>query len=71
MKNRDLAPKLLVYEFHLQNDKWFPSYAELCDGRLVTDNNTLIAIEQLPSSVSLGVSRGKDKPRVPSVKELR
>lgn len=71
MKNRGFAPKLLVYEFHPQNDKWFPSYAELCDGRLVTDNNLLIAIEQLPPGVSLGLSRGKDKPRVPSVKELR
>jgi hypothetical protein len=71
MKNRGFPPKLLVYEFHPQNDKWFPSYAELCDGRLVTDNNLLIAIEQLPSGVSLGLGRGKDKPRVPSVKELR
>jgi hypothetical protein len=70
MKDRGLAPKLVVYEFHPQEDKWFPSYAELYDGRLVTDNITLIAVEQLPSGVSLGISRGKDKPRLPSVKTL-
>jgi hypothetical protein len=69
MKDGDFAPKLVVYEFHPQDDIWFPSYAELYDGRLVTDNNILIAIEQLPSGLSLGVSRGKDNPRLPSVKK--
>lgn len=68
MKSKGVAPKLIVYEFHTQDDKWFPSYAELCDGRFVTDNNVLIAVEQLPSGLSLGVSRGKDKPRLPSAK---
>jgi hypothetical protein len=71
MKNGGFAPKQVVYEFHPQDDKWFPSYAELHDGRFVTDNNLLIAVEQLPSCISLGISLGKDKPRLPSVKQLR
>jgi hypothetical protein len=71
MKSGGVAPKQIVYEFHPQDDKWFPSYAELHDGRFITDNNLLIAAEQLPSGVSLGISLGKDKPRLPSVKRLR
>jgi hypothetical protein len=59
MKNVGFAPKLIVYEFHPQGHKWFPSYAELHDGRFVTDNNILIAIEQLPSQVSLGITLGR------------
>jgi hypothetical protein len=38
--------------------KWFPSYAILNDSRIITDNGTLIAIEQLPTGLSLGLSRG-------------
>jgi hypothetical protein len=71
MKCRGLAPKRLVYEYHRQDDKWFPSYAELCDGRLVTDNALLIAIEQLPSALSLGLHNAKDKAFLPTAKGLR
>jgi hypothetical protein len=60
MKSRGFPAKSLVYEFHSQQNRWFPSYAELCDGRLVTDNKLLIAIEQLPSSVSLGLGLGSE-----------
>lgn len=59
MKRTGNLPKRILYEFHQQDDKWFPSYAELEDGRLVTDNNILIAAEQLPSGLSLGIIRGK------------
>ncbi|MGY3616202.1 hypothetical protein [Bradyrhizobium sp. USDA 10063] len=65
MKWRGFHPKLIVYEFHSEDDKWFPSYAELHDGRLITDNRALIAIEQLPSGLSLGISLGGEKPRLP------
>ena len=68
MKDRGLPPKLVVYEFDPQHDKWAPSYAELHDGRLMTDNIALIAVEQLPSGVSLGIGRSKDKPRLPRAK---
>jgi hypothetical protein len=57
MKRTANAPTLILYEFQPQDDKWFPSYAELNDGTFITDNNALIAIEQLPSSLSLGMSR--------------
>ena len=60
MKRGGVAARSLVYEFDLESKKWFPSYAELEDGRLVSDRNILIAIEQLPSGLSLGISRGKD-----------
>jgi hypothetical protein len=55
MKRTGNAPKLISYEFDSQDDKWFPSHAELNDGRFITDNNALIAIEQLPSNLSLGM----------------
>jgi|SRR5580704_4940921 hypothetical protein len=71
MKRRGLAPKRLVYEYHRQDDKWFPSYAELFDDRLITDNALLIAIEQLPSSLSLGLHNAKDKAFLPTAKALR
>jgi hypothetical protein len=60
MEKRGVAPRSLVYEFESGSHKWFPSYAELHDGRLVSDRKILIAIEQLPSYVSLGITRGDD-----------
>jgi hypothetical protein len=63
MKKTGNSLKLLLYEFSPQDNKWFPSYAELNDGRVIIDNNTLIAIEQVPSvgSLSLGIIRRKGK----------
>lgn len=68
IKSAGFDPALVVYEFHPQDDRWFPSFAELHDGQFVTDNTLLIAVEQLPKQVSLGISVGEDKPRLPSVK---
>jgi hypothetical protein len=68
MKDRGIAPEQGVFEFDPQGNKWYPSYAVLHDGRFVSDSNILIAVEQVPSGLSLGISRGKDKPRLPSVK---
>jgi len=39
------------------NKRWFPSYAILADGRIVSDRNLFIAIEQLPKGLSLGIRR--------------
>jgi len=55
MRATDLAPVRLVYEFHPTDELWYPSYAELDDGRLVSDNIALIAAERLPSRLSLGL----------------
>ncbi len=70
IKRAGFQPRLIVYEFHPQDDKWFPSYAELNDGRFVTDNNLLISIEQLPTGLSLGMAIG-DRPLLPSPKRLQ
>lgn len=68
LKNRGCDPTLVLYEFHPYDLRWFPSYAELDDGRLITDNVVLIAEEQLPSGVSLGITRGGARPRSPNAK---
>lgn len=59
LKAREMAVRQLIYEFDKDALVWFPSYAILNDNRIVTDNNALIAIEQLPTGLSLGLSRGK------------
>lgn len=57
MQAARLAPVRLVYEFHASDDLWYPSFAELSDGRLVSDNAALIAVEKLPQGLSLGIDR--------------
>jgi hypothetical protein len=59
------APKFLVYELHSEHDVWFPSFAELHDGRFTTDNNLLIAAEKVPTGLSLGIGLGREMPRLP------
>lgn len=56
MRQAGLTPVRLVYEFHATEDMWHPSYAELHDGRLISDNAALIAVERLPQGLSLGLS---------------
>ncbi len=57
MKSKGAAPASLVYEF--EQSRWFPSYATLNDGRIVSDRSLLIAIEQLPTGLSIGVQKRK------------
>lgn len=64
LRERGVAGRELIYEFDGQALRWFPSYAVLCDGRIVTDNNELIAIEQLPAGLSLGLARESKRPNV-------
>jgi hypothetical protein len=61
-KNSGLAPRTLVYEFDTGAARWVPSNAVLADGRLVTNQTTLIAIEQAPMELSLGISRRPAQP---------
>lgn len=56
MTAADLAPVRLVYERDAASGIWFPAFAELVDGRLMTDNAELIAAEHVPTGLSLGVS---------------
>jgi hypothetical protein len=55
MKSKRAVPISLVYEYELCH--WFPSYAILNDGRLISDRNLLIAIEQLPTGLSIGICK--------------
>lgn len=56
LKERGLPARELIYEFGGESPRWFPSYAVLQDGRIVADSRELIAIEHLPSGLSLGLS---------------
>lgn len=57
LKEREMPARKLIYEFNKDSLIWFPSYAVLHDNRIITDNSALIAIEQLPTGLSLGLSR--------------
>jgi hypothetical protein len=59
LKARGTPVRQLIYEFDKEALMWFPSYAVLNDNRIITDNGALIAIDQLPTSLSLGLSRGE------------
>lgn len=59
LKERGMPPRQLIYEFDKESSIWFPSYAVLNDNRIITDNAALVAIEQLPRGLSLGLSRGE------------
>lgn len=55
LQNRSAAPRTLFYEFDKLRKTWIPSYAELYDGRLITDNKMLVVAERLPLGLSLGL----------------
>jgi hypothetical protein len=61
MKSHNADPSEIIYEFDPQNVRWFPSYATLKDGRFVSDRNILIALEQHPVGLSIGIQRNKKK----------
>lgn len=56
LKIRDMPARELIYEFDKDAARWYPSYAVLNDNRIITDSSKLIAIEQLPTELSIGVS---------------
>ncbi|GAA5103691.1 hypothetical protein GCM10023211_00350 [Orbus sasakiae] len=59
LKAREMPVKRLIYEFDQETLKWFPSYAVLYDDRIITDNSMLIALEQIPMGLSLGITTKK------------
>lgn len=69
-KARKIPCRELTYEFDGDAGKWYPSYALLEDGRIVTDSTSLIAIEQLPVGLSLGLSCGQLSPALKSSSEV-
>jgi hypothetical protein len=60
LRGNGVKPRTLVYEFDANVSKWCSSFAELVDGRLVTDRNILVAFEKLPRGFSLGLVRHDD-----------
>jgi hypothetical protein len=56
MRTRGVAPRTLTYELDAEGDRWYPSLEELHDG----DRNVLIAVEQMPSQLSLGLILADD-----------
>lgn len=59
LEARGMVARQLVYEFDKEALLWYPSYAILSDDRIITDHVELIATEQLPTGLSLGLSRGE------------
>lgn len=55
MKRSGIVPASLVYEF--DKSRWFPSYAILDSGQIISDRGLLIALEQLPKSLSIGIRK--------------
>ncbi|WP_449438630.1 hypothetical protein [Pseudomonas migulae] len=57
LKAQGMIIRQLVYEFDKEALLWAPSFALLDDDRIITDNLALIAIENLPKGLSLGLTR--------------
>ncbi|WP_084360884.1 hypothetical protein [Hydrogenophaga palleronii] len=56
LKVRSSPARQLVYEFSKETLRWYPSFVILSDGRMITDSVKLIAIENLPTGLSLGLT---------------
>jgi len=52
-RERNLRPISLVYEF--EQSRWVPSFAVIEGGQIVSDRGILIAYEQVPKSLSMGL----------------
>lgn len=57
LKSQGKVSKQMVYEFDKDALLWSPSFVVLTDDRIITDNLALIAIENLPKELSLGLTR--------------
>lgn len=58
LNKRDMQAQKLIYEFDDEGQCWYPSYAILNDKRVITSSAELIAIDKLPSGLSLGFIEG-------------
>ena len=59
LKDRRLTPRQVVYEYLPNDERWTPFNAILSDGRLISRKIDLIAIEQAPAGLSLGLMRNR------------
>ncbi len=61
MRMAGFPPVKLAYEYRKEDGNWFPSFAELQSGKLITNNAKLIAVEKLPLGLSVGLTITKDQ----------
>lgn len=61
LKRRRAEARTLTYEYDSSSRTWYPSYAVLRDGRIVSDRSVLIAAEKIPPGLSLGLVRHQKK----------
>jgi hypothetical protein len=59
-RKKNLPLNTLTYEF--EQGRWFPSYGIVVDGRIISDPGLLIAFEQIPKSLSIGLLRKNENP---------
>lgn len=57
LKAQGKISRQMVYEFDNEALLWSPSFVILTDDRIITDNLALIAIGNLPTGLSLGLTR--------------
>lgn len=55
LKELGMPAQQLIYEFDYEGLIWYPSYAILADGRIITSSVELIAFDNLPTGLSLGL----------------
>ena len=60
LRERGKPPTRLIYEWDKKYNKWYPSYALLNDRSIIVDQATLIALEKLPTNLSLGIRKGEN-----------
>ncbi|WP_370620490.1 hypothetical protein [Pantoea ananatis] len=60
IKIRGNPPTQLTYEWDNEANKWFPSYALLADKSIIVHKSILIAMERMPTNLSLGISVGTE-----------
>jgi hypothetical protein len=56
----EFNPKLITLFYEFEQSRWFPSYGVLADGRMITDSTVLIAYEQVPKYLSMGLLLPED-----------
>lgn len=58
---REQNPALTALTYEFEQGRWFPSHGIMADRRIVSDPGLLIAFEQAPKSLSLGLMRRQEE----------
>lgn len=62
LRKAGARPVVVAYEYDHEAQLWYPSFAEMSDGEFVTDNAKLIAVEELPRGMSMGLVTSRNRP---------